>query len=178
VPSVECKPGHTHQGKETFMYPSYPGNAQLPQTQQPPPVVRTAIRVMYAGATASLLAIVVDLATLNATKDALASRHPDLTTSQVAAQQAPLMVGWIVGGLAAVALWIVIARACADGKGWARPTGTVLLVVATADAFANLALPEAAAVKIFWWVIWLIGLVAVLLLWRRDSSAFFGRPNS
>ena len=33
--------------------------------------------------------------------------------------------------------------------------------------------PEAAAARIFAGIIWLIGLAAVVLLWRRDSSAFF-----
>jgi len=154
VPSAEREARPHHQGKEIFMYPSYPGSAQPPETPQRPAAVRAAIRVMYAGALASLLATVVDLATLRATKDAFASRHPDLTASQLAAQQAPLVVGWIVGGLAGVALWIVIARACADRRSWARGTGTVLLCIATADALGNLAVPEAAAVKVFWWVVW------------------------
>ncbi len=100
-------------------------------------------------------------------------QFPNLTASQLTAQERPLMVGWIASGLVAAALWIFIARNCQSGKSWARITGTVLFGIATMDALGNLVVPEAALVKIFWFVIWLIGLGTVVFLWRGSSSAFF-----
>jgi len=42
----------------------------------------------------------------------------------------------------------------------------------------GLAIPFAALVKSFWLVVWLVGLAAVVLLWRGSSSAFFkGTPS-
>jgi hypothetical protein len=157
------------------MYQPFPGGAALPETPRPPAPasVRNAVKLMYAGALASLVGIVVDLATLSATKSAMEKRFPNLTPEQATAQELPLIVSWIVGGLVGAALWILLARASQRGRNWARITGTVLFGVATVEAFGSLVVPEAALVKIFWLLTWLIGLGAVVLLWQRGSRAFF-----
>ncbi len=54
----------------------------------------------------------------------------------------------------------------------------MLFGVATMDALGNLVVPEATLVKIFWFVIWLIGLGTVVFLWRGSSSAFFRGTQS
>jgi hypothetical protein len=157
------------------VYQPYPGGARMPEAQRPPAPasVRNAVKLMYAGAVASLIGIVVDLATLSATKSAMKNRFPNLTPDQLTAQQLPLIVGWIVGGLVGAALWIILARAGQRGRRWARITGTVLFGIATVEAFGSLVVPEAALVKVFWFVVWLIGLASVVFLWQRSSSAFF-----
>jgi len=163
------------------MYQPYPAGAQLPETQRPPAPasVRNAVKVMYAGAVASLISIVVDLTTLSATESASEQHFPKLTTSQVNGQGRVLMAGWIVGGLIGAGLWIFIARACNSGKSWARITGTVLFGIATVQGGPSiLVVPEAALVKLFWLVIWLVGLGAVVFLWRGSSSAFFKGTRS
>jgi hypothetical protein len=163
------------------MYQPYPGGAQLPETQRPPATasVRNAVKVMYAGAAASLISIVVDLTTLSATKRAIAQHFPQLTTSQVKGQGRVFMAGWIVGGLIAAGLWIFIAQACKRGGSWARTTGTVLFGINTVQGGPGiLIVPAAAPVKLFAFVIWLVGLAAVTLLWQGASSAFFkGTPS-
>ncbi|HEV8560463.1 MAG TPA: hypothetical protein VGR06_29380 [Actinophytocola sp.] len=147
----------------------------MPEVPRPPApaCVRNAVKLMYAGAVASLIGIVVDVSTLNATKSAMNNRFPNLTPDQVTAQELPLIVGWIVGGLVGIALWIIIAQASLRGRNWARITGTVLFGIATVEAFGSLLVPEAALVKVFWFVVWLIGVAAVVYLWQRSSSAFF-----
>ena len=157
------------------MYQPYPGEARVPEAQRPPApaCVRNAVKLMYTGAVASLIGIVVDVSTLNATKSAMNNRFPNLTPDQVTAQELPLIVGWIVGGLVGIALWIILARASLRGRNWARITGTVLFGIATVEAFGSLLVPEAALVKVFWFVVWLIGVAAVVHLWQRGSSAFF-----
>jgi hypothetical protein len=157
------------------MYQPYPGEARVPEAPRPPApaCVRNAVKLMYAGAVASLIGIVVDVSTLNATKSAMNNRFPNLTPDQVTAQELPLIVGWIVGGLVGIALWIIIAQASLRGRNWARITGTVLFGIATVEAFGSLLVPEAALVKVFWFVVWLIGVAAVVYLWQRSSSAFF-----
>jgi hypothetical protein len=163
------------------MYQPYPGGAQLPETQRPPTPdsVRNAVRVMYAGAVASLVYAIAFIATLSATKRAVEQHFPQLTTSQVTGIQQTLMTGAIAGGLIGAGLWIFIAQACNRGKRWARITGTVLFGIATVQGGPSLlVVPEAALVKIFWLVVWLIGLAAVVFLWRGSSSAFFnGTPS-
>jgi hypothetical protein len=163
------------------MYQPYPAGARMPETQRPPAPasVRNAVKVMYAGAVASLIGIVVDLTTLSATKSAIAKHFPRLTASQVNGQANTLMAGWIVGGLIGAGLWIFIAQACKRGRSWARTTGTVLFGIATVQGGPSiLVVPAAALVKIVWLVVWLIGLAAVVYLWQGSSSAFFKATRS
>jgi hypothetical protein len=157
------------------MYQPYPTDAQMPDVQRPPlpPSVTNAVRVMYAGAAASLIGIVIDILTVNATKAAIEKRSPHLSVSQVNSVQHALIAGSIVSGVIAAALWILIARQCHNGKNWARLTGTVLFAIATIDTVGAAIAPEAGLVKLWIAVIWLLGLAAVVLLWRRSSTDFF-----
>jgi hypothetical protein len=157
------------------MYQPYPGTTQMPEPQRPPAPasVRNAVKVMYAGAAAMLIYIIIDIATLGTTKSDFEKHSPGMSASGVNALQHALFAEAIAGGLIGAGLWIFIARACTAGKGWARITGTVFFAIATIDAFAYLTIPFAVPVKIFVFVIWLIGLAAVVLLWQRSSGAFF-----
>jgi hypothetical protein len=153
----------------------YPTSAQMPEHIRPaiPPQVTNAVRVMYAGAAATVVGIIIEILTVNATKTAIEKRSPHLTASQVNSSQHVLIIGFLAGGLIALVAWIVLARACKNGSNWARITGTVLFGLATVDLVGSAVSPVAVAVKAWWPVIWLIGLTAVILLWQRASTAFF-----
>jgi hypothetical protein len=153
----------------------YPTGTQMPQVEKPPvpPQVTNAIRAMYAGAAATIVGIVIESLTINATKTAIEKHSRHLTASQINSTQHVLVIGAIVGGLIALAAWIVLARACQNGNGWARVTGTVFFGLATIDTIVSAVSPVATPVKAWWPVIWLAGLVAVIFLWQRPSSAFF-----
>jgi hypothetical protein len=157
------------------MYQPYPTSGQMPERGTPPvpPQVENAIKVMYAGAVATLIGVVIEILTVNSTRTALERRSRHLTTSQLNANEHVLIIGFVVTGLIAVAAWIAIARACRNGSNGARITGTVLFGLATVDTLISAVAPEAAAVKAWWPVIWLAGLAAVILLWQRASTAFF-----
>jgi hypothetical protein len=157
------------------MYQPYPTDAQMPEVQRSPlpPSVSNAVRVMYAGAAASLIGIVIDILTVNSTKAAIEKRSPHLSVSQINSVQHALVAGSIVSGVIAAVLWILIAQKCKAGKNWARLTGTVLFAIATIDTLGAAIAPEAGLVKIWIAVIWLLGLSAVVLLWRRSSTEFF-----
>ncbi len=157
------------------MYQPYPGQAQLPETQRPPAPasVLTAVKVMYAGAAASILGIVIDILTVTATKTAIQKRSPHLSASQINSSQHVLVAGFIAGGVIAAVVWIVLARVCLQGRNWARITGTVLFALSTVDTLVGLTAPIALAVKLWGALVWLNALTAIVLLWRRGSSAFF-----
>jgi hypothetical protein len=157
------------------MYQPYPTDAQMPEVQRPPvpPSVSNAVKVMYAGAAASLIGVVIEILTVNATKAAIEKRSPTLSASQINSVQHALIAGSIVSGVIAIALWILIARQCQNGKNWARLTGTVLFAIGTIDTVGAALAPEAGLVKIWIAVIWLLGLSAVVLLWRRSSTEYF-----
>ncbi|HUB23098.1 MAG TPA: hypothetical protein VMA97_11890 [Streptosporangiaceae bacterium] len=157
----------------------YPTGTQMPEVQRPPvpPQVANAVKAMYAGAAATIAGVVIEVLTVNATKTAIEKHSPNLSASQVASTQHVLITGAIVGGLVALCAWIVIARACQNGHRWARITGTVFFALATVDTIVSAVSPVAAPVKIWWPVIWLAGLTAVIFLWRPASTAFFKGSN-
>jgi hypothetical protein len=157
------------------MYQPYPTGAQMPALEKPtvPAQVKHAVTAMYVGAAATVVGVVIEILTVNATKAAIEKKSPHLTVSQVNATQHALIIGSIVSGLLAVAAWLIIARASKNGQNWARITGTVLFGLATIDTIGSAIAPVAGPVKAWWPVIWLAGLVAVILLWRRPSTEFF-----
>jgi hypothetical protein len=156
------------------MYQPYPGETRMPEPSRSPvpPSVINAARVMYAGAAASLIGIIIDLTTLSATKSTIEKRRPGLTPSQVTAAEHVAIVEFIVAGLIGAALWIFIAQTCKAGKGWGRIVATVLFGI---DTLAQLftAGSSGGGARIFALLVWLIGLAAIVLLWRRQSSEYF-----
>jgi hypothetical protein len=157
----------------------YPAGTQMPEVQRPPvpPQVANAIKAMYVGAVASVLGIVIDILTVNATKTAIEKRSPNLTASQVNSSQHVLIIGFVVAGLIGAGVWIFLARACQNGNNWARITGTVLFALATVDTIVGVGAPLAGTVKIWGLLVWLVGLTAVIFLWQRASTAFFKANN-
>jgi hypothetical protein len=67
------------------MYQQYPTGAQLPAQENRPPVpsqVTNAVRAMYAGAAVTIVGVVIEILTIDATKSAIEKRR-HLTASQV-----------------------------------------------------------------------------------------------
>jgi hypothetical protein len=54
------------------MYQPYPAGAQMPEIERPPvpSQVANAVKVMYLGAATSIVGIIIDILTVNATKSA------------------------------------------------------------------------------------------------------------
>ena len=162
-----------------MQYQSYPTGAQMPELDRPsvPSQVRAAVGAMYAGAAATVVGVVIEILTVGATKSAIEKRSPHLTASQLNTTGPALIIGSVISGLIAVAAWILIARACQRGHAWARTTGTALFGLCTVEAIGAALSPVAVAVKAWWPVIWLAGLVAVIFLWQRASTQFFRGPQ-
>ena len=159
------------------MYQPYPGGAQVPEPSERPPAppsVLRAVQVMYAGAAASLIGIVIDMTTLSSTKSEIIRRNPSLTATQVSNAEHVAIGLFIVSGLLGAGLWIWVAQMCKAGRNWARIVGTVLFAIDTISVFAGAAtVPGGGATRIYSILVWLIGLAAVILLWQRASSDYF-----
>jgi len=164
------------------MYQPYPGGAQVPEPSERPPAppsVLRAVQVMYVGAAASLVGIIIDMTTLSSTKSEIIRRNPSLTATQVANAEHVAIGLFIVSGLLGAGLWIWIAQMSKAGRNWARIVGTVLFAIDTISVFAGAAtVPGGGATRIYSILVWLIGLAAVILLWQRASSDYFrGAPR-
>jgi hypothetical protein len=127
--------------------------------------VRAAVRLLYAGAAVTALSLIISII-------AVASIGRRAATLRLAGRNQPLPVTLsvgIAGGLVVIALWLWMARANGRGRTWARMVSTVFLALTTLQLFGNRGVVQV----IFPVLTWLVGLVAVWLLWRPDSSAYF-----
>ena len=157
------------------MYQPYPSAGQAPEPARPapPPSVVMAVRLMYAGAVVSAVSLVVGLATVGSLRSALHKSQPTLTPTQLHDLQTIVVVGSVVIGLISIGLWVWMALTNKAGKSWARIVATVLFGLDTLFLLLGVARAGAAASSLVSILIWLIGLGAVVLLWRKDSTEYF-----
>jgi hypothetical protein len=161
------------------MYQPYPssGPAPEPVQQEPPSSVKTAVKLMYAGAVINALTLIIGLATIGSLRSTLHKAAPTLTSSQLHAYEVFFLTITVVSGVLGVGLWLWMARMNKAGKSWARITGTVLFAIYTLLLLLGIARAGAAASTLVSILTWLIGLGTVILLWRRESSEYFNAPR-
>jgi hypothetical protein len=157
-------------------YQPYPTSGQMPEPQQRPPApnsVQTAVKLMYAGAALSLIELIVSLATIASLKSAILKKFPNYTSSQIHSAEVAIVAGVVIEAVIAIGLWLWMARANAAGRNYARITGTVLFAVYTLFLLLDLRRPSVGIGLIFAALVWVAGLGAVVMLWRKDSSEYF-----
>ncbi len=157
------------------MYQPYPSTDKPVEPERPaaPPAVLNAVKLMYAGAAVSTVSLVISLTSISGTKAAIRKAKPSLTVAQVNQLNTFIIALAVVSGVVGVALWLWMARANGQGRNWARIMSTVLFGLATLDMFGVLSQPKTLLGLVFPVLTWLIGLGAVVLLWRRESGEFF-----
>ncbi len=157
------------------MYQPYPSSGKPVEPERPtaPPTVQNAVKLMYAGAAVSTVSLIVSLVDIGGTKSAIRKARPSLTVAQVNQLNTFIISLAIVSGLVGIALWLWMARANGQGRSWARILSTVLFGLATLDLFGVASQPKTVLGLVFPVLTWLLGLGAVVLLWRKQSTAFF-----
>jgi len=153
-------------------YPSSGKPVELERLPAPPSVAK-AVKLMYAGAAVSTVSLIISLADISGTKSAIRKARPNLTASQVSSLNTFIISLAVVSGLIGVGLWLWMARANNQGRNWARILSTILFCLATLDLVGVFSEPKTVFGLLFPVLTWLVGVGAVFLLWRPDSSAFF-----
>ena len=173
-PSQPYPPGY--QPRVGYPPPPAPGYRVPPPAARPriPSSVLTAVRLMYTGAGLSVLSTILNLAVISQVKAAFLTTHPLFAPRTVQTVAGIAAAGVIVGGIVTISLWLWMASASKDGRGWARTTGTVLFGIDTLGVLATIGRPGIPVTKAVSVAIWLIGLAAVIALWQRQSSGYFG----
>lgn len=168
-------------------YPTSGGAAsEVPRRPDQPSSIRAAVWLMWAGAVLGLLALIFTLvfsgriknavrkAALKANVTRLREGKAVLTAAQIHTLETVTVSILAAVLLVGVLLWVWMALANARGYGWARIVATVLFGLNT--LYLIFAAGRAVTTAIFVAIGWLIGLVAIVLLWRRDSSAYINTP--
>jgi hypothetical protein len=157
------------------MVQRYPSSGKPVEVERPPapkPVLQ-AVKLMYAGAAISTVSLIISLADIGGIKAAIKKAHPSYTASEISGDNRFIIGLAVVSGLLGIGLWLWMARANNQGKNWARILSTVLFGLATLDLVGVFSEPQTAIGLVFPVLTWLVGLGAVWLLWRPDSTSFF-----
>jgi hypothetical protein len=160
---------------EVAMYQPYPSSGKPVEPDRPPapPSVLNAVKLMYVGAAISTVSLIISLIDISGTKEAIRKARPSLTAAQVNQLNTFIIALAIVSGVIGVALWLWMARANSQGRTWARILSTVLFGLATLDLYGVLSQPKTVLGLVFPVLTWLVGLGAVIFLWRKESTEFF-----
>jgi hypothetical protein len=159
-------------------YPEATGFGQSPSRPPQPPSIRTAVRLMQAGAALSVVSLVITLATVSSLKshlrDQLAKSDTSLTTSEFNTTYHVVVASAVVSSLVAIALWLWMAWKNGQGRGWARFVATVLGVINLLSSTYTISVGHSLAITDLVTVVGLILAVVILvLLWRSESSDFY-----
>jgi hypothetical protein len=161
------------------MYENYPSagtGGQVPEPAprgEPPVSLQTAVRLMYAGAGISAISFILGLVTIGSVRHTLEKQYPTYSSSKISSLVNAEIAIVVIAGIIGVGLWLWMAWANKRGKNWARITGTVFFGLYTLDLILVAARAASGISTVFAIVTWLVGLGATIMLWRRDSSAYF-----
>src|SRR5215471_12073388 len=151
----------------------YPSGAKEPVPSGPalPPPVQMAIRLMWIGAALSAISAIVAAATVSSLRTAILKVHPAWSAAQVQSAERSQAFLFAFVGLVSVGLWLWMSFATRSGRPWTRIVATALFGVNT--IYTALTLSATALGLVLVLLVWLVGLAATILLWRRPSSEFF-----
>jgi hypothetical protein len=158
-----------------IMYQPYPPGAEAPEPagRVPPPPVLMAVRLMFVGAAISVLGLIANLATVGSLKGTIEKAYPAYTPSHVHSLEIQLVVSTTITALIAIGLWVWMALANKAGKSWARIISTILFAFNTLFLLLSLLQPHASLGLAASGLVWLTGLGATILIWRRESSPYY-----
>ena len=162
-------------------YQPYPtGGAAEPEPQRPAPPtpVVQAVKLMYAGAIVSAISLIITLATVGSLKTAIHNADPTLRASKLHSAEVAAVAVAIIFGLIGIGLWLWMAYANKAGKNWARITATVFFGLDTLSVLTSFRQAEPVLSRLISILIWLIGLGVIVLLYQRESSAYFGASKT
>jgi hypothetical protein len=156
----------------------------LPVAQpEQPPSLRYAVYLMYVGAGVALLGVITAVSLSSKIKTDIFNRERS-NSRQVGAPYniAQLhriangsFVILVVAGLICVLLWLWMAWANHRASGWARIVASVFFAFMTVEAAISRSEAPVPLISVGFIVLqWVVGLAAVVLLWRRETTAYIG----
>lgn len=157
------------------------GGSNLAERPPQPQSVRIAVILMYVGAALSAVSLIISLALSGRIKSAVgtAARRvktsKPLTVSQIHSIENFYLALIVVVLLISIGLWLWMAWANGRGRGWARILSTVFFGFNT--LWLVVSVGRTGGPAIFIGIGWLIGLAALIFLWRRDTSQYIAQSG-
>ncbi len=163
--------GTAFAGIETKLSGGAPDDPGLPAT------MRKAVRFMLAGAAITVVFGVFQVIATIVDKNSIEIDGKSLTSSQLTTAIIFLIVSYAVYFM----LWIIMARFNRAGMKWARIVASLLFAISTVQLYATVdslhggqVITAAEVVVIIISVAsWAVGVGAIAMLWRSDSTAYF-----
>src|SRR5258706_1581228 len=143
-----------------------------PVRREPPRSVMVAVRLMYAGAALTAIGLVISVVGVATGEEALRASHRHATLAQLHATQSFLIATSVISGLIEIGAWLLMARANRSGLKWARIVASVLFALGTWNLISHIIGTATVTNLAYMALMWLVGLGAVVFLWRQDSSAY------
>jgi hypothetical protein len=142
-----------------------------------PATMRKAVRFMLAGAAITVVFAVFEVIATIVDKNAIDINGKPPTSSQLLTAVIFLIVSYVIYAL----LWVLMARFNRAGMKWARIVATVLFAISTFQLYETIDSLHGGqvitAADIIFIIItlasWAVGVGAIAMLWRSDSSAYF-----
>lgn len=162
----------------------YPGGGggNLAERPPQPQSLRIAVILMYVGAALSAVSLVISLALSGRIRSAVgtaarkAKTSKPLTATQIHAIENFYVIIIVVILLIAIGLWLWMAWANGRGKGWARIVASVLFGLNT--LWLVFSVGRTGGPAIYFGIGWLVGLAALIFLWRRDTTQYIAQSSS
>jgi hypothetical protein len=137
-----------------------------------PQSVRIAVWLMYAGAALAALDLIATLATIGSARGELRRANPHWTAAELTTGVHSFILSIVVSWAITIGVWLIMARTNQAGRAWARNVATVLSALSTLSFILYLHEPGSLLGKLLLVPMWLVGVAAATLLWRRESTAY------
>jgi hypothetical protein len=150
----------------------------VPDDSDVPDPVRKAVRLMLGGGALTAVIGVFLVIALIADKNALIDSHGKKLTG---GEFTSSILSTVIISAILVLVWVTMARLNRAGRGWARYVASGLAVISTFYAYSTInGLTGGQTVTVIDIVVivgqlalWVIGVLAVAMLWRTEASAYF-----
>ncbi|WP_299444610.1 hypothetical protein [uncultured Phycicoccus sp.] len=157
----------------------------LPPAAEPVTRARSmdlAVLLMRVGAGLSLLSVltvfVLGDQIRTAVEEGLQESGTSLDPGVVDAAISVATVFGVIVGLLGAGLWLLMAWANGRGRSWARIVATVLFGISAASFVFALTQPQAGLERVLDALTVLLGAVIMVLLWKRESSAYYAAMSA
>jgi hypothetical protein len=158
------------------MYQPHPQDSGMPPDPirpDPPRSVQRAVLLMYVGAALSAVSLIVSVLSFHAIERVIRNASSTLTAQQVHNDAIVAVTIAVVESLIAIGLWLLMAWGNKNGQNWARIVASILFGLNTLFLLLSFVRATVSVSLAFSVVVWAIGLGAIVMLWRKESSEYF-----